>query len=98
MLPSLEWKQTAREDLLAIVDYISDDNPDAAQALKNGIEARVADLPRFPQMCRIGRLPHTREMVVRSNYIVVYSEDTFAVNILRILHSAQLWPPVVDDE
>jgi plasmid stabilization system protein ParE len=27
----LEWRETARADLLAIVDYISDDNPDAAQ-------------------------------------------------------------------
>jgi plasmid stabilization system protein ParE len=28
--PVLEWRQAAREDLLAIVDYISDDNPAAA--------------------------------------------------------------------
>jgi len=27
---NLEWKATAIADLLAIVDYISDDNPDAA--------------------------------------------------------------------
>jgi toxin ParE1/3/4 len=35
---NLEWKATTVADLLAIVDYISDDNPDAAQALKNEIE------------------------------------------------------------
>ena len=29
-----EWRQTARDDLLAIIDTISDDNPAAAQALK----------------------------------------------------------------
>jgi plasmid stabilization system protein ParE len=27
----LEWCEAARADLLAIVDYISDDNPEAAQ-------------------------------------------------------------------
>ena len=27
-------------DLMAIIDYISDDNPDAAQALKEDIEAK----------------------------------------------------------
>jgi len=35
----------------------------------------------------------TREMVVRSNYVVVYMEDTRAVSILRVLHAAQQWPP-----
>ena len=42
---SLEWKATAIADLLAIVDYISDDNPDAAQALKDEIEAKTSRLP-----------------------------------------------------
>jgi toxin ParE1/3/4 len=37
----LEWRQTARVDLLAIVDYISDDNPDAAQRLKDDGRARA---------------------------------------------------------
>lgn len=40
-MPALEWRETARADLLAIVDYISDDNPDAVQRLKDDIEARV---------------------------------------------------------
>lgn len=39
--PVLEWRQAAREDLLAIVDYIPDDNPAAAQALKDEIETSV---------------------------------------------------------
>jgi toxin ParE1/3/4 len=33
-VPVLEWRATARADLLAIIDYISDDNPEAAQRLK----------------------------------------------------------------
>jgi len=40
----LEWRETARADLLAIVDYISDDNPDAAQRLKDEIKAKAAKL------------------------------------------------------
>ncbi|MGJ8629166.1 MAG: type II toxin-antitoxin system RelE/ParE family toxin [Sulfitobacter sp.] len=38
-MPVLEWKATAVADLLAIIDYISDDNPAAAQALKNEIKS-----------------------------------------------------------
>jgi plasmid stabilization system protein ParE len=33
-------------------------------------------------------------MVVRSNYVVVYAHDERAVTILRVLHAAQLWPPM----
>jgi addiction module RelE/StbE family toxin len=91
-MPVLNWRETARADLLAIVGYIADDNPDAAQALKDEIEARVAELARFPQMYKQGRVAGTREMVVRPNYIVVYAEDAATVSILRVLHAAQQWP------
>jgi toxin ParE1/3/4 len=56
----LEWRQTARADLLAIVDYISDDNPDAAQRLKDDIEAKATKLPEHPKLYRAGRVPGTR--------------------------------------
>lgn len=70
-MPELEWLETARADLLAIVDYIADDNPDAAQRLKDDIEAKAAKLPEFPKLYRPGRAEGTREMVVWANYIVV---------------------------
>ena len=89
---NLEWKATAIADLLAIVDYISDDNPDAAQALKDEIEAKTSRLPDNPQLYRVGRVDDTREMVVRPTYIVIYEENTIAVTILRVLHAAQQWP------
>ncbi len=89
---NLDWKATAIADLLAIVGYISDDNPDAAQALKDEIEAKTSRLPDNPQLYRRGRVDGTREMVVRPNYIVIYAEDATAVTILRVLHAAQQWP------
>lgn len=88
MLP-VEWKRAAQADLWVIVDYISDDNPDAAQALKDELVATVGKLPQNPQMYRVGRVPATREIVVRKNYIVVYSETPSQITILRILHAAQ---------
>ena len=88
----LEWREIARADLLTIVDYISDDNPDAAQQLKDDIEAKAAKLLDHPKLYRLGRVDGTREMVVRSNYVVVYMEDVRAVSILRVLHAAQQWP------
>ena len=79
-------------DLLSIVDYISDDNPEAAQALKDEIETRISRLPDHSQLYRVGRVDGTREMVVRQNYIVVYTEDARAVTVLRVLHAARQWP------
>jgi toxin ParE1/3/4 len=91
--PALEWRETALADLLAIVDYISDDNPDAAQLLKDDIQAKASKLPEHPRLYRPGRVTGTREMVARPNYVVIYAEDARAVSILRVLHAAQQWPP-----
>lgn len=91
-MPELEWKAPAVADLRAIVDYISDDNPDAAHALVVEIQSKVEQLPIHPKRCRPGRVTGTRELVVRSNYIVVYAETPEAVTVLRVLHAAQMWP------
>jgi plasmid stabilization system protein ParE len=106
-VPELEWSETARADLLAIVDYISDDNPDAAQRLKDDIEAKAAKLTEFPRLYRIGRIGNTREMVVWSNFIVVYDERLFhRAHLARVarcpamaarpmtLISMPQWPPI----
>ncbi|MEX0921904.1 MAG: type II toxin-antitoxin system RelE/ParE family toxin [Rhodovibrionaceae bacterium] len=92
-MPVLEWRDIARADLLTIIDYISNDNPDAAQRLKDDIEAKASLLPQHPKLHRKGRVLGTREMIVRSTYVVVYTENTDAVTILRVLHGAQQWPP-----
>lgn len=89
----LLWLALAREDLLAIVDYISDDNPDAALHLLTDIEEKATKLTEFPKMGRGGRVEETRELVAWSNYIIVYQEDVNTIRILRVLHAAQQWPP-----
>jgi toxin ParE1/3/4 len=91
-VPVVEWTETARADLVDIVDYISDDNPEAAQELMEEIETKTAKLPSHPKIYRQGRLAGTREMVVHKNYIVVYAEADRTVSILRVLHVARSWP------
>ena len=88
----IEWKAPAIADLLQIIDYVSDDNPNAAQALKDDIESKVANLAEHPRLYKTGRVSGTREMVVRPNYIVVYQEVANVVSVLRILHAARQWP------
>ncbi len=93
IVPALEWRHAARADLLAIVDYIADDNPDAAQRLKDEIEDKAAKLPDHPRLYRLGRVGGTREMVVLPSYVVVYAQSEQTVVILRVLHAARQWPP-----
>ena len=94
-MPDLEWTQLARADLLAIIDFISDDNLDAAQRVKDDIEVKASKLPDFPRMGRPGRVEGTRELVVWANYLIIYDETVFTIRILRVLHAAQQWPPTV---
>ncbi|HFE6540624.1 TPA: type II toxin-antitoxin system RelE/ParE family toxin [Salmonella enterica subsp. enterica serovar Newport] len=88
----IKWRKIALNDLLKIVDYIASDNPDAAQVLHDEIKQKVLALSENPLMYRPGRTPNTREMVVRKHYVVVYEFDEKKVNVLRVLHTAQLWP------
>lgn len=89
---NLEWKKQAQADLLAILDFISDDNPDAAQELKDEIEAKAEKLREYPEMYKPGRKRGTRELVAHKNYIVVYRVTPKQVEVLRVKHAAQQWP------
>ena len=92
MPPGLNWRVTARADLLEIVGHIADDNLDAAQALKDEIEAKANALPGHPKLYKPGRIKGTREMVIRPTYVVVYREIGDEIVILRVLHTARQWP------
>lgn len=91
-MPIPDWSSRAVGDLLAILEYIAEDNPDAAQALRDEILRKVDRLGVQPKLYRPGRVAGTREMVVRPNYILVYRESPERVTILRLLHAAQMWP------
>ena len=91
-MAEVKWRGAASADLMAIVDYISDDNLDAALALMDEIEGKASQLAEFPKRGRPGRVVGTRELVVRRNYIVVYTEAVETVTVLHILHATQRWP------
>lgn len=91
--PTLEWRKQASDDLAALVDYIADDNPEAAQELKDEIEFKVAQLSEHPKLYKPSmRVKGLREMVVRSNYIVLYRETVRRVEVVNVLHARQLRP------
>lgn len=89
---TVEWSTPASKDFLAIIEYISDQNPQAAQRLKDEVQQRITQLPNHPKLYKPGRVEGTREIVVLPNYLVVYRETGMTISILRILHAARQWP------
>jgi toxin ParE1/3/4 len=96
----LEWSEEARADLLAIVDYISDDNPQAAQDLKDEIEAKVNALPANPKKyVQSRRAPGYRQLTVRANYLVFYrllsGDVPQIIDVAAVVHARRQWPAIV---
>lgn len=88
----VQWSSRATDDALAIVEFIADDNPRAAEALVDLIEQGVGQLAIMPNRGRVGRVTGTRELVLTPNYIAVYRHEAGRVLVLRVLHSMQQWP------
>lgn len=86
------WKPIALADRDAIVDYIAQDDPQAAIELGDLLMAAAAQLDQNPRLGRVGRLRGTRELVAHSNYIIFYRIVGKAVEVLRVKHAAQKWP------
>ena len=91
----VEWQPKAEEELLALVAYIAQDNPDAAQTLFDEVQEKAAQAIRHPKLYKAGRVRGTREIVVRSNYVVVYRLlGDEVLNVVHVLHARQQWSVV----
>ena len=89
----VNWLRTARANLIAVSEYIAQDNPDAAARTVAAITRAVESLGRFPAAGRPGRVPGTRELVVSGTpYIVPYRVRGNIVEVLRVLHASRKWP------
>ena len=89
----LTWTPQALADRRAIYDYIEADNPRAALALDQLITEKAGRLVNHPMLGRLGRVEHTRELVAHRSYLLVYDLAGDIVRVLRVLHTAQQWPP-----
>lgn len=89
----LVWLQRAIHDRDAQLDFIAQDNPLAAVSQGDRIDEQVDILLQHPQMGRPGRKQGTRELVIsRTPFIVVYRIKGKRIELLRLLHGAQMWP------
>ncbi len=81
---AVRWTARALERMASILDYIADDNPDAALAMIDRISDRVAGLGASPlmgsryQRSRIGGL----RQIIERPYRIVYLVD----DMRQVLH------------
>jgi len=90
---NVRFTQEARDDLSAILEYISRNNPNAARQVVAAIERATDRLSQFPQSGRLGAVETTRELVIpRLPFIAVYRVANEAVEIIAVFHAAQNRP------
>ena len=92
----VRWLDQARFERSSQILYIAFRNPVAAVEQDDLIGRAVDRLEHLPKLGRSGRRLNTRELVVsRTSFVVIYRivEEQDEVQILRVLHGKQKWPP-----
>ncbi len=104
MTDKLLQRASARRDILAIVDRISDDNPSAAAAVYEAYEYSLELLKNTPDMGRLygspdPRLAHIRMWPIHHfhNYLIFYRHMSETVEVLHIWHGARDIPALLAD-
>lgn len=90
----IRWTDSAIRDFTHICDYIQEHGSSAsARRVALSIHRQLDLLEKFPEQGRTGRNPDTRELVFSGlPYLAVYRIHHDVVEIVRVLHCAQLWP------
>ena len=90
----VRWTLDAADDLEQIAEYIAAERPETARRIALDIVQGVDALDAFPNRGRPGRVEGTRELVLSPlPFVAVYEVHQHEVQVLRILHGAQRWPP-----
>lgn len=85
------WSRRAAGHLLSIRRYIRQFNPEAAQGTAKRILQSVRSISEHPQIGRAGRIASTREFAVAGTpYLIVYMMQDATLEIVAVLHGAQI--------
>ncbi len=90
---TIRWTKRAIRSLVSIDSFISKDSPAAAARVAATILDAIAQLERFPQSGRPGRIEGTRELVVHGiPYIIPYRIVDDVILLLSVIHTSREWP------
>jgi toxin ParE1/3/4 len=84
----IRWSPEAAAEFTAIIQYIRQDNADAALRVARTIYRTIAQLKTFPNRGRPGRVDGTRELVFPPlPFVVVYRVQASDQRLNRGFHS-----------
>ena len=87
------WTDTAIRHLESAWEYLTADNPAAADSQIDRILDAAEKLAQYPELGRKGRIPATRELVITDTpFLVAYRIHKREVQLLAVLHGARRWP------
>jgi toxin ParE1/3/4 len=88
------WTRRATSHLKAAYQYwFHEKSEEAADIMLDRIFSAVELLDRNPELGRSGRIPGTRELVLRPlPFVLAYRIRRNSVEVLAILHGARKWP------
>ena len=88
------WRDSARDDLRAIIRYIANENPAAARRMRSLLEASILPASEHPYMYRASeRVPGLREIIAHPNYIVFYQVTATRIEVVNVVHAYREFPP-----
>ncbi|MCB2181072.1 MAG: type II toxin-antitoxin system RelE/ParE family toxin [Desulfobulbaceae bacterium] len=90
----LQWTETSKNDLIAIRNFIAEDNPTAARKWIDHLREKARNIVHQPLSGR--KVPELsrddiREVVER-NYRIVYQVHPDRISILTVFESHRLFP------
>jgi toxin ParE1/3/4 len=89
----VRWLRTALRNLDDEAAYIATEDPEAARTVVQRVLDAVDALADQPALGRPGRVPGTRELVVRkTRYVVPYRVSGDVVEVLRVFHTSRRLP------
>lgn len=90
----VHWTDSAISQLIAIYDYIARDSPFYAQRMVDRLTRRSQQLADFPRSGRMVPEYETEDIreVIEKPYRLIYYLGSDQIEILAVVHSAQLLP------
>ncbi len=88
------WSPLAVERAAEIAEYISRDNPTAAEKWIDTVFSKVEQLKSFPESGRIVPEINSKDFreLIYGNYRIIYRAEKTQVSILAIRHGKQILP------
>ncbi len=85
----LVWTKHAENMRDSIINYIAEDNIDAALEMDLLFGQSAERLLEFPKAGKKGRLPSTYELVVHTHYILVYQIVDDTIESVALAHTSR---------